>query len=280
MLKKKKQSFSQRKLGLPRLRNPETDLVESMARASGIPIDQCPTCLTKRVEVGPGIYGWENGTYRYRGHVHECDCQTQMDLRKHYLLANIPDQYQRLNWMDFQGDGSAIDAVDIFLTKWPTFKINGMGLEFSAFNLGVGKTFAATYVGKELVKLGERVYFIPFLEVISTLSKDNDDDRESRMRDTPVLILDEVIEAMSGAQHQLFSMKFEELIRHRTNFNRVTIMTTNLEPDELRSEYPRTYSLLEAKQIRVAMSGVDARQTFIAQENLELIANEEVRPIT
>lgn len=251
-----------------------------MARSSGISIDQCPTCLTKRVEIGPGIYGWENGTYRYRGEIHQCDCQTQMELRKHYLAANIPDQYQRLNWMDFQGDGEAIDAVDIFLTKWPTFKVNGMGLEFSAFNLGVGKTFAATYVGKELVKLGERVYFIPFLEVISTFSKEDGNGREERMRNTPVLILDEVIEAMSGAQHQLFSMKFEELIRHRTNFNRVTIMTTNLEPDALRSEYPRTYSLLEAKQVRVPMKGIDARQTFIAQENLELVANDEVRPIT
>lgn len=253
-----------------------------MCRASGIPIKQCPTCLATEVEVADGVHGWENGTYRYRGEKHRCDCQTQMDLRIHYFLANIGDQYQRLDWNTFHGSEDVKDAVSLFLSKWDRFKQNGMGLEFSSANLGVGKTFAATHVGKELVKRGEAVLFMPFLEVISLLGRDQEyrNQQEDRLRDTTVLILDEVVPAWTDAQHNLFSGKFEELIRHRTNFNRVTIMTTNLSPSKLHDEYPRTYSLLEAKQIRVEMRGEDARQTFIAQENIELIANDEVRPIT
>jgi DNA replication protein DnaC len=271
-----------KKSRLPRLTNEQYDQAATIARKSGVPLNQCPTCLAREIEVDEGTYGWENGTYRYKGDEHLCDCDWQMQLRKHYLLANIGDQYQRLNWDDFNGSEAVKDAVAIYLEKWNRAKLNGMGMEFSSPNLGVGKTFAATHVGKELVKRGEAVFFLPFLEVIGLLSRETDirQSLNNRLRDTTVLILDEVVPAISVAQHALFSRQFEELIRHRTNFNRVTIMTTNLKPQELHEQYPRTYSLLEAKQIRVEMSGGDARQTFIAHENLELMANDEVRPIT
>lgn len=198
------------------------------------------------------------------------------------MLAGIGEQYQRLDWADFKGTPAVREAVALFLDKWDRFKLHGMGLEFSSPNLGVGKTFAATHVGKELIKKGERVMFMPFLEIIGLLGRDVDfrTAAEDRLRDTTVLILDEVVPPISVAQGHLFSSKFEELIRHRTNFNRVTIMTTNLTPDKLHEHYPRTYSLLEAKQIRVEMGGADARQDYIGMENIELVANDEVRPIT
>lgn len=249
-----------------------------MARSGGIPLSQCPTCLSTDIEIDENTHGREFGSYRYRGQDHPCDCEVQMLLRRHYLLAGIGDQYQRLDWRDFRGSPDARDAVALFLTKWQGFKLNGMGLEFSSPRLGVGKTFAATHVGKELVKQGESVYFVRFLSAVRALIEERDE--EERIRDTPVLILDEIVPAMSEAQGDLFAMKLEELIRFRTDYNRVNIITTNLTPEKLNEAYPRTYSLLAAKQIRVEMTGDDARQTFIERENLELIANGEVRPIT
>jgi hypothetical protein len=47
---------------------------------------------------GGEYYGREYGTYKLDGEVHPCDCDEQIALRKHYLLANIGDQYMRLNW--------------------------------------------------------------------------------------------------------------------------------------------------------------------------------------
>jgi DNA replication protein DnaC len=157
-----------------------------------------------------------------------------------------------------------------------------MGLEFGGVGLGVGKTFGATYVGKELIKRGERVFFIPFLEVISLFQKEEEDrrDLERTLKETTVIVLDEVLGSSSSAQGQLFSSKFEELIRHRTNHNLVTIITTNLTAETLDELYPRTYSLLAAKQLRIDMTGIDRRRADIAWENLELLANKEVRPIT
>lgn len=249
-----------------------------MAQASGIPLGQCPTCLSTEFHIDPDTYARESGTYKYRGEIHECDCQIQMDLRRHYLLAGIGDQYQRLNWDDFRGSDSARRGIASALENWNSYKLNGMGLEFSSPNLGVGKTFAATHLGKELVKRGESVKFIHMRSAVRTLIEDREAERE--LRDAAVLIIDEIGVGISTAQSALFADTFEDLIRYRTDFNRVNITTTNLAPSELHDAYPRVYSLLAAKQDRIEMTGSDARQSFIEMENIELVANGEVRPIT
>lgn len=265
---------------LPRLTNQQFEAAERLAKMSGVPLDQCPTCLSKEREVDEGVRVRWSDTYRYRGETHDCDCETQIALRKHYLLAGIGDQYQRLNWNDYRRSDEVRDWVARFLDKWDSFKINGMGVEFSSPRLGVGKTFGATHIAKELIKRGEAVFFIPFLELISLYDRPDRDEVEHRLKTSTVLILDEVVPPRTEAQGGFFGSKFEELIRHRTNYNLVTIMTTNLEPADLRRHYPRTYSLLEAKQCRIEMVGEDARQGDLAAENLELVITEEVRPIT
>ncbi len=269
---------------LPRITNVDFDRMDRIARSLGIPLDQCPTCLAKRVEVEDGVYGFENGTYRYLGEEHACDCQLQMQLRKHYMLAGIPDQYMRLDWdKDFRaGNDDMKDKVATYLDKWPSFKLHGLGFEFASPKLGVGKTFGATYLGKELVKRGESVYFIPFTRVISTLVKENPDWQyiEDKMYNSTVLILDEVIPPTSEKMAALFSSKLEELIRNRTDYNRINVITTNMDAQEMEYTYPRPYSLLAAKQIRVVLDGADARQQHVAIKELELAMNGEVAPIT
>lgn len=263
-------------LKLPRLSNEAYERAEALASYS---FDTCPTCKSKPIEVAPGIYGWENGTYTLDGHELDCDCDTQRLLYRHYLAANIGDQYQRLNWREFYGSSEAVDLVSLYLDSWTSAKNNGIGLEFYSPETGSGKTFAATHIGKELIKKGEKVYFTPFLDFINILSATDRIEQEERLFKTTVLILDEVRPATTMIQNTFFSNRFEELIRNRTNFNRVTIMTTNLEPGELRYEYPRPYSLLEAKQKRIKMSGDDARIGERKMRNQELFMNNEIEPI-
>ena len=95
-----------------------------------------------------------------------------------------------------------------------------------------------------------------------------------------MLILDEVIPPTTDPQAALFSSKFEELIRNRTDYNRINIITTNMDAEGMEYTYPRPYSLLSAKQIRVVLDGADARQQHVAIKELELAMNEEVAPIT
>jgi DNA replication protein DnaC len=250
--------------------------IEQRAKKSGIHPDTCPTCGSVADQYGER----ENGTYFYESKQNKCDCEHQIMLRKHYLLANIPDQYMRLDWdVDYTGDPAAKDGVKIYLERWSEFKLYGMGLEFASEQLGVGKTFAATTIGKELIKRKEDVFFIPFNQALHAMRYE---DRTvlDRMRDTNVLILDEIVPPPNESLQTVMVNHFESIVRDRTNYNGVTILTTNLSERDMEAAYPRTYSLLAAKQMRVVLTGADARRGLIAQKNLELAMNGERKPIT
>lgn len=263
------------------LTDDEISRVTLLAAQSGTPIEDCPTC---RSEYGShdesGYLYREPGTYRLYGEIHQCDCDRQVLLRKHYLLANIPEQYQRLDWNSFQGPEEIRKNVDIFLNKWQSFRNNGMGVEFGGPDIGVGKTFCATYIARQLIQQNQSVYFIQFRDLLTALAYDGNTEEARRAKETPFLILDEVLPPFSSNSAGLFMDRFETLIRHRTNWNMVTIMTTNLTDHELLIHYPRPYSLLAAKQMRVNMDGVDYRMGAISEENLELTMNDEIRPLT
>jgi DNA replication protein DnaC len=262
---------------LRRLSDEEYDEAVELARNSATPLDQCPTCQSRPTEIEPGIQDRQQGRYTYKGKTYSCDCDQQIALRRHYLLAHIPDWYMRLDWTDY--DGAAQDTVSEYLHKWQTAKHMGMNLKLYG-PIGVGKTFAATYIAKELVKRGERAYFIPFEEVVSLYQRSHYEAVDQQLKRAVVLVLDELSKPTSLAQQEFFAMKFEELIRHRTNYNLPTIITTNLNDDELHHHYPRPYSLLAHKVIDAPIEGDDARMDKSYRWNRELWEQDEVRPIT
>lgn len=238
---------------------------------------ECPTCKTPRNEDGQ----WQHGEHTLDGVLVPCDCEAQVELLQHYLLAHIPEQYLRLDWKtDFKGDERANLGVETFLKKWDTCRVLGIGIEFTGAGLGIGKTFAATAVAKELVKQGETVYFCQFNHFLNAVRYDKAEELEA-MRESKVLVLDEVQTPPVDALASVFANRFEEIVRYRTNENAVTIMTTNASEDEIREHYPRVYSLLRAKQLmQVEMAGNDARQNAARNRNWELVMNSEVPPIS
>jgi DNA replication protein DnaC len=261
--------------------NRQFDEVERLIKASPTKSDECPTCGTKPIEVAPGITEWGNSTYHYLGEDHLCDCEEQKALFRHYLLARIPQEYMNLGLDNYYGDEDALAAAEAYLEKWPNNRKHGMGLGFYSKTQGTGKTFLACYLARELVKRGESVYYVYFRNIVSTyeLPYEARKNEEDRLRDCTVLILDEVARPVSEAQRALFAEKFEELIRHRSNYNKVTILTTNLTSKELDEIYPRTYSLLAAKEEPIKVNGNDVRKEGIWTVNKTLVENGEVRPL-
>jgi hypothetical protein len=204
------------------LADDEFDQVQELARSLQRPITTCPTCQTKQstLDKDPDY----KPTYRLFGKEYDCDCKQQITLFTHYLRAGIPEEYMRLDWTTYNGSGR--DFVDGYLGNWRGYWKHGFGVEFGGRTMGIGKTFCACHIGKELLKQGQKVYFTPFVEMVAAFEKENG--------------------------HEL---------------------------EDLEDHYPRTYSLLAAKQVRIDMDGNDYRHNS-GLENMELALNDEVRPIT
>jgi DNA replication protein DnaC len=262
--------------------NSQYEYVVQQARERNIDLDTCPTCRQHREEIGPGVWVWEESTYRLYGETLPCGCESQDALRRHYLLAGIPKSYWTLGVDDFWGDPVALEATQDYLSNWVDHKWIGMGMEFYSPRMGVGKTMLATIIAKSLIIGGEKVYFTSFRDAVRLydLPYEAREAKVARLRNTPVLILDEVGLSMSDAQRAYYATELEDLIRFRTSGSSVTIMTTNLTPDQLNDEYPRCFSLLEAKQCRVCVNGSDARVDGAKKMvDIELIRNHEARPL-
>lgn len=263
--------------------NQEFDEVSRLAKQKHLDLKRCPTCKSRETEIAPGVYAWpEAPTYRYMDHARVCDCLNQDTLRRHYLLAHIPVHYWRLGESDYFGDPNAWRVMQDYLDAWENYRDSGIGIEFFSPEMGTGKTFLATYIARQLIKLGEPVHFTRFRDIMGLYDKPYEarKEAEEKLWYTRVLVLDEVGAPLSEAQGAYFAAEFENLIRARIDDDRVTIMTTNLLPGNLDQHYPRTYSLLAAKQRRHEINFKDVRRSGdIMLLDTELAANGETRPL-
>lgn len=260
------------------------DEVETQARLKQIDLRSCPTCKSRPLEPVPGVeVGWpEDSTYTYLGDRHICNCAWQDLLRRHYLLAHIPKGYWTYGPDEYYGDKGAWKFSEDYLSTWKGCKELGLGIEFYSEMQGTGKTFLISWVARQLIQRGESVFYTRFREIMGLYDRPYDERKyeEERLRNIPVLVLDEVGVAISGAQNEYFAMEFETLIRARVDDNRVTLMTTNLTPDKLDNNYARTYSLLAAKQDRYEINFEDARRAGHVQYlDMEVAKANESRPL-
>jgi DNA replication protein DnaC len=108
---------------------------------------------------------------------------------------------------------------------------------------GVGKTHLAAAIANDVLGRGEPVLFVVVPDLLdhlrATFGPDSTvsfDERFTQVRDTPLLILDDLgtESATPWAREKLY-----QLINHRYNWRLATVITSNLKPDQLD---PRIYS--------------------------------------
>lgn len=258
---------------MKRLTDQQLSEAEERARLSGTPLSQCPTCLAHLVD---GEI--ESKTYKLDGVEHPCDCREQIRLRTAYFYANVPTTYQTLTWEDYEGPEEVKEAVEAYLAKWDSFKSHGIGIAFLSRNLGNGKTMCSLQIGRELIKRGETVFFLPHNQLSRAL-RYNDENLIEKMNTATVLILDDIQAPPHDKLEQIFADNLEDVVRNRTNYNGVTLLSSNLSLDELKSYYPRVWSVLSPKVMIQRMNGGDARQSFVGERAINRALNEERAPI-
>ena len=235
---------------------------------------RCPTCE-------------DTGFYRYQEQEWPCPDDDYGHVRTRlfqaYLAANVPEQYQTLLWAEYP-HADVKSAVEEYLDNFASFYHHGMGIEFLSRDQAVGKTWAATHILREVVKMGYKGWFVDFVEVKDYYELADPQERiwKTRMvRETPVLVLDDIRRPGSTAQEAFFEDKLESIIRERTNNNLVTIVTSNMEEEEIERRFPRVFSLLQAKtHERLILRGTDAREGITWETNEALAMMGERRPVT
>ncbi len=230
----------------------------------------CPTCDT-------------TGSYRWRGTIHVCDCEYQLQLHKHYLASGVGVTYQRLDWDDYQGPTRMVDHVVKYLDRRDQFIRRGIGMYFFG-TLGSGKTMLANLVLKELIKDGRRCFATTFSQTVEMFTagwsdKTEKDYFQRKFIGSEVLLLDDVGKELRGTRISLAETTFDAILRQRVQSGRTTIITTNMTPADLEDGYGAAIlSLVREKSLELVFEGNDFRVSARERETDEVL-NDEVRPI-
>lgn len=229
----------------------------------------CPTCMLDR-------------KYIWRGTEYACDCMQQLNLHKHYLWSGIGSTYQRLDWLDFDGDDRIVRALGNYVENHKRYVSRGVGLFFSG-DFGVGKTMLANLVLKEFVKLNYRCYATTFSGVVEMFTagwKSASEQRyfQDRFIGSEVVLLDDVGRELRN-KSKLSETTFDDILRRRVQSGRPTFITTNLSLAELEEGYgSAVLSLIREKSIVFDFGTGDYRSKANSRE-LEEIKKGWSRPI-
>ena len=168
------------------------------------------------------------------GRIVECPCGLVVGRRSDVLFgkSRIPAEYADLDLSTYPDRRIAAGVTDWWLDQpSPWLVLSG--------SLGVGKTGLAISLTKRAISEGRSAIFRPLVELLSDIratyrTRDatcpDEADMVSTLKSVEVLALDDLgAERATGwAQERLF-----EILNHRYNERRRTILTTNLGPAEL-----------------------------------------------
>ena len=162
---------------------------------------------------------------------------------------------QDFNWDIYRQDVSATrKVVETFLFRFDEFLKQNMGLYIFSKTKGSGKTFLSCCIGNEIIrKRGLNVKFINIADYIQLARKQEAGD----FRDATVLILDDI-----GAQdekHEWISEIVFGLINYRYEKQKLTIFTSNLDPDDC-SEDDRIVSRVDSMAFPIKLPEVPVRK--------------------
>lgn len=232
------------------------------------PDEYCPTCN-------------KQGTYRWQGEDHPCDCATQLRLYKRYLSSGIGIPYQRLSWDDVQSDvWPQLEPIRTYLADPEPYISRGTGVLLWG-PPGTGKTLISTLILKELISRGHTGFAATMASMVESFTAGwggKSSEKQwfaDKFLNSRVLLLDEL--RQQGGN--LAESTFDHVLRTRVYEGRPTILTTNMTPAQLESGYGSSVlSLLVEQSIAVNLTGTNFRGNAHDRVLAE-IANGEIRPI-
>lgn len=234
--------------------------------------EQCVTCGGGRDKT----FLWWNDD-RTEVVEYECPCVDQWVLHLFLLNSGVGKTYQGLSWDDAEGiEQGARDKVADWIAHSEGYIRAGCGLILHGTK-GTGKTMLSALLLKELLVDGHDGYFTTFSEMLSTLMGGFSDADErvwfhSRIKNASVLVIDDLGreirkrhavkgEGLVEKTSPIAEAAIDQVLRHRTASSLPTIITTNLDLDELERDYgSNIISLLRERSVLYEFTGKDWRR--------------------
>lgn len=236
--------------------------------------DRCITCRGKRT------FRWwtEDRTEVVE---YDCPCDDQYVLHLRLLYAGVGLGYQRLGWGDFfEHSEERLGPALEFLENSEAFLAAGLGLLLHG-SMGTGKTMTAELMTKELVcRHKVDAMSITFSALLQDFSGGWRDPGlrawfSTRIRNAGLLVVNDIGREHHG-ERSIADSTLEDVLRHRTEYAKPTILSSNWTPAKLATFYgANTASLLAERTTVVEFRGVDRRPTVHAR-----VRDEALRGLT
>lgn len=252
------------------LSNEELDRLRKLYPGLPRSPQQCVTCS------GRGNFLWWNEG-RTEVVEYECPCVDQWVLHLFFLNSGVGRTYQGLSWEDAGGiEAGARDRVAEWIEHSEAYIRAGCGLILHGTK-GTGKSLLSSLILKWMLVEGYNGYFTTFSEMLSTLMGGFSDPDErtwfyARIKNAQVLVIDDLgrevhkRHAVKGDGFKemtspIASATIDEVLRHRTASSLPTILTTNLDLNELERDYgSNIISLLKERSVLYEFTGKDWRR--------------------
>lgn len=195
----------------------------------------------------------------------QCPCDDQWRLHRRFLHSGITESYQQLGWADFieLHDDAAAWAID-YIDNAEYAVGSGMSAIIWGTR-GSGKSMLSNLMVKRLIADGIDCYTNTFSGILEAFSSGwkSEADRDwfnDRIRNAPLLLIDDVGRERNKGAGSLGENTLEEVLRYRTSRSMPTLITTNVPPEELSKGYGfHTMSLLSENAIDFRFEGEDRR---------------------
>lgn len=166
------------------------------------------------------------------------------EAKSRYIQAGIPKLYWDIGWDDFYGDQDAKKLIQKYCTMLDEAIKVGQGVILSGKH-GTGKTSLSCLIAKAAIDKGYTVKYIAVSKIIDMIMHSFDDKEykanlNTVMERVEFLVLDDLGKEYLGIKKQLNPMvqlNLDSFLRERVNRCRVTIVSTNLELESLKSQY-------------------------------------------
>lgn len=193
--------------------------------------------------------------------------------------ANIPETYYDVDMDKFDWNvyGTDISKQKALAEKWilqhKQFQEQGFGLYIWSRTRGSGKTYLASAICNSMMKTHRRR--TKFVNVAKLIEISQEQDGLQQLIDAEVLVLDDL--GQNGTGTDWVSDLLYNIFEGRGNRKRLTIVTSNISPQELKID-DRIADRMNQQMIELKLPEVRVRSAKATETKMQLLKNLNIIP--